>query len=96
MINKDKLYTIFNPDKYTYLSSDNDRIILYYKNKNINLSILNDKHFNYLKTKHSLRKNLLVRKNCLIIKNKTIIIIFNLYYINVLLRQKTINTILND
>lgn len=96
MINKKLLYTIFNPNKYIYHPSDNDRLILQIINKNIYIFILNDKRFNYIKTNNNLN-NLLIRKNSIVVKdNNSISIIFNTNYIKYILRQKTINTLLNE
>ena len=93
MINKDILSTIFNPNKYTYHSSDNDRSILQIINKNIYIFILNDKLFNDIKRNNKL---ILIRKNCIVVKdNNTISIIFDTNYIKSILRNLSLKQILN-
>jgi len=84
---------LFPRHKYIYHSVDDDRIILQLSSKNIYISILNNRYYNIV----SSMTTAITRKNCLIIKDyNQITIFFNINYIKYIIRQKLINSLIND
>ena len=93
MINKELLYKIWNENKYKYFSFRN-RIII--SNLNKTIYICDDDFFKIKEI--STLSNIKICKNCLI--SKPIFYTTKIYihqnYILSILRNKTINNILND
>ena len=97
MIKKETLSNIFKTEIIDYYGNEEDINFIFIEKKKFMIYILSDK--NFLKTKNYLN-TCIERKNCWIEKSndpfsKTYII-FHQDYIHSIIRQKLLNTLLND